>query len=325
MKVKSIFWVVSAASIIVSIFACFADFSSLRLIQVFLLVIAAIMFAVVAYNLPKGDIKEIAKLTKKKKTWAIILTIIGIVFVVIVPFFSKQQSNQSIENVSERKQADDDSTDTSIGNEVKLSPTSNTDFEPTLGITPAPTLYASYTPTQFLSSTPESTSTSIITPTYQSDIIDAYLQGEEYYKNKDYQHAFPLLLKAAKGGYPNAEYYIGCCYQSGTGTNENPTTAFDWFSIAAEHGQDMAQCSLGECYVSGYGVKVNNDLAFEWFLESANKSNKFGLLWVGYCYHHGLGVTQNYDLAMQYYVAARDQGHSYAQRRINELREDMQN
>ncbi|MEA4869880.1 MAG: tetratricopeptide repeat protein [Christensenella sp.] len=92
-----------------------------------------------------------------------------------------------------------------------------------------------------------------------------------------------------------------------------------WFGLLANQGNDAAEYELGRCYYAGDGVERDVDKAFEWFVQAAQRDNANGMLWVGYFYHHGISVEQDYDMALQYYQAAKDHGHTYAQRRIDEL------
>ena len=76
--------------------------------------------------------------------------------------------------------------------------------------------------------------------------------------------------------------------------------------------------------VDGYeGTVKNFKLAVYWYKLSADQNDPSGLINLGYCYHHGIGVEQDYPKALDLYTRAKNAGHSYATKRINELLADM--
>lgn len=158
---------------------------------------------------------------------------------------------------------------------------------------------------------------------FSAAVMEAYNEGQDLYDEGHFDEAYPLFLKAAKAGHSNAQLYAGKCLQEDIDVDDDAMPAAYWYGLSAKQGNDAAQYELGRCYYSGDGVERNFDTAFEWFSEAASHDNANGLLWVGYCYHHGISVAQNYDLAMQYYLAAKENGHTYAQHRIDELLVDM--
>jgi len=91
-----------------------------------------------------------------------------------------------------------------------------------------------------------------------SDSIAAMREeGVDYYKDKEYAKAFPLLKKAAEAGDMDAQFYLGCCYNFGRGVARDDAEAFKWYMKAAEQGDEYAQSNVGFCYYNGEGVEKN--------------------------------------------------------------------
>ena len=191
-------------------------------------------------------------------------------------------------------------------------------------VTPTPTLAAPTTApkTAAQTATAEPTPAAPVEIVYSAAVMAAYNEAADLYDEGRFEEAYPLFLKAAEAGHSNAQLYAGKCLQEEIDVDDDAKPAAYWYALSAAQNNDAAQYELGRCYFSGDGVERNFDKAFEWFMKAAERDNANGQLWVGYCYHHGISVEQNYDLALQYYQAAKANGHTYAQHRIDELMAD---
>jgi TPR repeat protein len=63
------------------------------------------------------------------------------------------------------------------------------------------------------------------------------------------------LLQTAKSGNSEAQYELGCCYESGEGVDSNIEEAAKWFILSANNGNVDAQNTLGVYYENGEGVR----------------------------------------------------------------------
>lgn len=63
----------------------------------------------------------------------------------------------------------------------------------------------------------------------------------------------PTLERLAKNGNPEAIYFLGMAYQTGSGVAEDHAKALDAFRKAAELGDPLANYKLG-CYYGGQGA-----------------------------------------------------------------------
>jgi TPR repeat protein len=94
-------------------------------------------------------------------------------------------------------------------------------------------------------------------------------EGITAHNNKQFQKACSLLQPAAAAGNPNAQYYMGICYDFGRGVKTNHEEANAWYRKAAEQGQDDAQFNLGMSYQMGEGIEQDDKMAVYWFSQAA--------------------------------------------------------
>ncbi|TAL05927.1 MAG: sel1 repeat family protein, partial [Verrucomicrobia bacterium] len=66
--------------------------------------------------------------------------------------------------------------------------------------------------------------------------------------------SFDEMHAAAASGDPQAQCYMGVCYQNGQGVQQDYNEAVKWFRRSAEQNDQVAQCYLGFCYLAGHGV-----------------------------------------------------------------------
>ena len=63
----------------------------------------------------------------------------------------------------------------------------------------------------------------------------AFLRGEAVYEGKDYSQAMKFFQKAASGGNPYAEFYIGVEYEMGQGVSMDYPEALNWYQKSVAH------------------------------------------------------------------------------------------
>ena len=100
-----------------------------------------------------------------------------------------------------------------------------------------------------------------------------YEKAEQYLKSGvTYPQAFLLFQKAAEGGFPEALYRLGECYENGTGCAPDPIQAFSCYEKAAEMGLPIAEYRASLCYQNGIGCEKDMRAAID-FLKRAAKKN----------------------------------------------------
>ena len=126
------------------------------------------------------------------------------------------------------------------------------------------------------------------------------------------------VRRQAHAGDPAAQFELGCRYDSGYGLGERSRRqlAMRWFLKAANGGYAEAQNYLGEFYRDGRGVVKNLRTAVRWFLLAAQQGQPDAQLWLGCCYRDGEGVRRNRSLARHFITMAADQGEAKAKKEL---------
>ena len=105
--------------------------------------------------------------------------------------------------------------------------------------------------------------------------------------------AYDLYCKAANDGSTTAMYHIGKCLKRGSGVEEDPVEAAQWFKKAADHGIPESQLKYAECLASGFGVEKNPVEAARLFKQVAKHGNHKAELKYAECLASGAGVEKN--------------------------------
>lgn len=145
-----------------------------------------------------------------------------------------------------------------------------------------------------------------------------YKLGEFYFYGyegveKDYELAVKWLRKSANAGYPNAQNFLGYCYEEGLGVEKNLVTAFVLYSKAADQGYAQAYNSLGCIYGDKFGSFYNEKVALKFFQKAAELGNHFGQYNLAVAYFYGLGVERNYQEAINLFMKLASNGDVTAQ------------
>ena len=75
-------------------------------------------------------------------------------------------------------------------------------------------------------------------------------------KDMDVSESFRWLQRAAELGHPEAIYVMGLCYSEGYLVPQSDWFAFENFLLAANRGWGAAQFKLGRCYATGTGTAL---------------------------------------------------------------------
>src|SRR4051812_42648708 len=99
--------------------------------------------------------------------------------------------------------------------------------------------------------------------------------------------SFDEMREAADGGDPQAQCYLGVCYQTGQSVQPDPVEAVRWFRKAADQNDAVAQCYLGFCYQAGQGVPQEFGEAAKWYREAAEQGDPAAQYNLGVLYETG--------------------------------------
>lgn len=130
------------------------------------------------------------------------------------------------------------------------------------------------------------------------------------------KRAAALLSNAAARGDAEAQYYLGLLLQAGTGVEQDPAGAFDWFLAASEEGNLLAQFELSKAYSRGLGTKENLQEALRWLQEAAAGGLPDAQYFLANALDSGGGMQMDKKAALDWFRRAAESGQPQAQREL---------
>jgi len=127
-------------------------------------------------------------------------------------------------------------------------------------------------------------------------------------RRRNLKRAFGMWKAAAEQGHVRARFYLGTCYDFGSGIRRNARRAMFWYHQAALANHDVAQYNLALGYRDGLGVPRSQRIAVKWLRVSAAAGNPEAQNDLGYCLHEGLGVSKDRRHAFRWYLRGAKQG-----------------
>lgn len=136
------------------------------------------------------------------------------------------------------------------------------------------------------------------------------------------EQAFKTALKEAEAGRDTAQLQLAQYYQSGQGTEKNPTQSLYWYEQAALQGnanafQQLRQLSLAGNYAADLFLSDlldnGNALLANWIYQQAlagDSQAQYALAWM---YDMGIGRIEDPYLAMKWYEKSAAQQNSLAE------------
>ena len=167
-------------------------------------------------------------------------------------------------------------------------------------------------------------------------MADALGAAEEAYNRGEYEIALREYRRQATLEHPVAQYVLGSMYYRGEGVREDNAKAIQWLTRAAEQGHADAQCELGVMYYFGDGMPEDYVQAAHWFERAAEQGEQAPRAAHYYCAAvHGdaeaqwnlgsmytwydEGAPKIHTQAVHWYNLAAEQGHTHAQRYMDEV------
>ena len=141
-------------------------------------------------------------------------------------------------------------------------------------------------------------------------------EGDNYYKNRDYEKSFKCFKRIAKCD-TYAQYNLGFFYGTGLGVKKNDKKAYFYFKQAAEKGHNLAQYSLATLYAKGKGTLKNNELAYKWYKAAAEQGVADACYELAECYLYGKGTNVDLEKAIEWYTVALKKENENVMRKFN--------
>ena len=150
------------------------------------------------------------------------------------------------------------------------------------------------------------------TETLSADIVEAAEQGRRLYQARDFLGALRLLLTAAEGGHPAAQYGVGIMYFRGEATPKDERAALRWFLEAAQGGIAQAQHEAAVMLFNGVGCERDPAQAFYWSEQAAAQGHVESAYNMAMFLINGVGAPRNSQRALEYLKQAASLGHAEA-------------
>jgi TPR repeat protein len=159
-------------------------------------------------------------------------------------------------------------------------------------------------------------------PQFLHDLATLHDSHLEPALSVDNDMALLLYSKAARFGYAQSQYTLGCCYDQGRLVERDPKEALRWFSRAAKQEHPKAQLKLSGLYLRGLPnvITPNEQTAFEWAHKAASHGLPEAEFGVGYFYQYGIGTTSDLDQARRWYMRAAYQNYEKGVVKLKELK-----
>jgi TPR repeat protein len=136
------------------------------------------------------------------------------------------------------------------------------------------------------------------------------------------EEAFRLYKLAAEQREdpdPEAYYYLGLCYSTGTGIEKDAKRAFECFEKAAKARNPRGICNLAFCYENGTGVKKDVREAADLYEEAAALENPTAMYRLGYLHEKGALGDDDVKSAREWYKKAAALGNDDAKKRLERI------
>jgi hypothetical protein len=167
------------------------------------------------------------------------------------------------------------------------------------------------------------------TVTLDSEDLQKFQKGYQYYLNEHYSESTPYLLQAATKNYPLAFLLLAIVTQFEPNIEHElseiqfwPRKALEnqsWFIEQATHNNPTAHYHLGLFYDLYARLQTNPKVfknAFIYFEAAASRNHREAARYLGNYYYHGHGIDQNYTTAALWFRHAALKGDATAQHHL---------
>jgi hypothetical protein len=138
--------------------------------------------------------------------------------------------------------------------------------------------------------------------------------------NESKKEAFELFNTASKKDHILAQYYVGLCYETGSGTARNEKLSFEYYKKLADMNCALGQFKVGYFYHKGIGIKKNVGEALDWYEKAANNGNLIAMYNLSLMHKNGEGTEKNVDNAYYWCNKSVEQGNTDAQKFLEALK-----
>ena len=134
-------------------------------------------------------------------------------------------------------------------------------------------------------------------------------RGTAYYKGREYQKAYKMLLPLAKKGLAKAQLIVGDCHANGQGVFIGKEEAVKWYRQAADQELPEAQYRMFKCCRDGVGMERNQENAAKWCRKAAEAGSEEAMFDMAMLYVNGTGVPKDEKNAFKWFRKGAERGH----------------
>ena len=134
---------------------------------------------------------------------------------------------------------------------------------------------------------------------------------------------FGTRAEAAQKGIVDAQYRVATFFENGRGTDTDRRKARTWYIKAAMGGNPKAQLYLGEMYEDGFleeNIKPNIDAAFSWYIRAAIAGEQAASEKAEYILSHGYNVHMDIGEALDWLRRSAANGNQGAIEELERLK-----
>jgi TPR repeat protein len=143
-------------------------------------------------------------------------------------------------------------------------------------------------------------------------LIKAGLEAQRRGEFGDLQIAIQRFTEAADLGSPEAAYYLGTMYASGSGVPKQPAIAFEHFRKSAAGKYLPGMRELAAAYLAGDGVAKNEAEAARWYRAAADAGDAPSAKQLAIMLKSGQCVKPDNHEALTYFLKAASNGDNEA-------------
>jgi hypothetical protein len=129
--------------------------------------------------------------------------------------------------------------------------------------------------------------------------------------------------KAAKQGFPDAEYRLAIALLYGVNVEKDETLGRQWLASAAKHGHMVAGNLMEKISGEEGMLKKGQSIVVDWYLDRAIVGDAESALRLGKIYEYGWGAIPNAKEAGKWYQKAIQLGSKDAEQLFKKLNEKL--
>lgn len=153
----------------------------------------------------------------------------------------------------------------------------------------------------------------------KSSLKESLALAERAEAEAEHDIAAKIYYLGALKGDPDANYALGCCYETGSGVPKSESEARHHFSLAAAKGNAKAYLKIGDYAKEGMGGDVDPALALSSYERAAELGDAQACFRLAEAYRNGTICDASLPEALRYYEKAAALGYEGAKGEVEKI------